>query len=304
MGINKDRTLSAAAEMRRRAQDRLPQESPQARPLLTEHERLKLVHEIEIHQIELEMQNEELRLARNELEAVNAALAVRTAELETANADLEAFNYTVCHDLRTPLTAINGYCQVVQQLCGNRLNEECRHYIREMYKGTLQMKDLIISLLDFSRVTRVTLFRETVYLSALARELAAELKLTALERRVTFLIAEGIAVNGDAGLLRIVLNNLMGNAWKHSGNMQDTVIEFGVTEVDGKPACFIRDNGPGFDMADAGKLFLPFQRLPGTAIEGSGIGLATVDRIVRRHGGRVWAESEPGKGATFLFTLE
>jgi signal transduction histidine kinase len=136
------------------------------------------------------------------------------------------------------------------------------------------------------------------------KAVAAEFELAEPEQRVTFRISEKLTAEGDAGLLRVVLDNLIGNAWKHAGCREGAVIEFGVTEVEGKPTCFVRDNGPGFDMAHADKLFVPFQRLPGTSVEGHGIGLATVERIVRRHGGRVWAESEPGKGATFYFTLE
>jgi len=124
------------------------------------------------------------------------------------------------------------------------------------------------------------------------------------ERRVTFRIAEGAVVNGDANLLRVVLNNLLGNAWKYTGMREEAVIEFGVTQFDGKPACFVRDNGTGFAMADAEKLFVPFQRLPGAnEFKGFGIGLATVARIMERHGGRIWAEGEADKGATFFFTL-
>ena len=166
------------------------------------------------------------------------------------------------------------------------------------------MNRLIDALLNFSRLTRVEPRRETVDLSGMAQEVAAELTLTEPARRVTFRIAEGITVNGDANLLRVVLENLLGNAWKYTGMREEAVIEFGVTEIDGKPACFVRDNGPGFDMADAEKLFIPFQRLPGAEeFRGHGIGLATVERIIRRHGGRVWAEGEPGKGATFYFTF-
>ena len=134
--------------------------------------------------------------------------------------------------------------------------------------------------------------------------MAAELELTEPERRVTFRIAEGITADGDAGLLRVVLDNLIGNAWKYTGKREEAVIEFGVTEVDGKPACFVRDNGPGFDMADADKLFMPFQRLPGTrSSRDTASAWPRWSRIIRRHGGRVWAEREPGKGATFFFTL-
>jgi len=244
------------------------------------------------------------RQLEEKLEIMHTDLSARAVELEIANIELEAFNYSVSHDLRSPLTVINSYCQVVLELCGNNLNEECRGYIREMYAGTLRMNQLIDSLLDFSRIKHVEMRGDKIDLSKMANEVALGLSLSAPERRVTFRIASGVTVEGDAGLLRVVLDNLIGNAWKYTGSQAETVIEFGVTKVKGKPACFVRDNGPGFDMEHADRLFIPFQRLPGAKAEGHGIGLATVERIVRRHGGRVWAESEPGKGATFLFTLE
>ncbi len=238
------------------------------------------------------------------LEILHTDLAARAAELDAANIELEAFNYSVSHDLRSPLTAINSYCQMVQELCGNKLDEDCRGYIREMYEGTLRMNRLIDTLLDFSQITRVEMRQDKVDLSKMAEEVAMGLKVSEPERRVTFRIAAGITADGDSGLLRVVLDNLIGNAWKYSRKQEETVIEFGVTEVKGKPACFVRDSGPGFDMAFADKLFIPFRRLPGTDVEGHGIGLATVERIVRRHGGRVWAEGEPGMGATFFFTFD
>jgi light-regulated signal transduction histidine kinase (bacteriophytochrome) len=137
-----------------------------------------------------------------------------------------------------------------------------------------------------------------------AREVAASLERAETERQVTFRIADGLTVNDDARLLNIVLDNLIGNAWNYSGNLEGTVIEFGVTEREGKATYFVRGNGPGFDMAYAEKLFIPFQRLPGAEeFKGNGIGLATVERIIKRHGGRIWAESEPDKGATFYFTF-
>jgi len=243
------------------------------------------------------------RKLEEKLEVLHADLAARTAELETVNIELEAFNYSVSHDLRKPLTVINSYCQVLQELCGSKLDDECKNYIQEMYEGTLRMNRLIDTLLDFSRITRVEIRHEQVDLSKLAEEAALSLQLSAPDRRVTFRIAAGIEADGDPDLLRVVLDNLIGNAWKYSGNQEGVIIEFGVTEVKGKPACFVRDNGRGFEMALADKLFIPFQRLPGTDVEGHGIGLATVQRIIQRHGGQIWAEAEPGKGATFLFTL-
>ena len=166
------------------------------------------------------------------------------------------------------------------------------------------MNRLIDTLLKFSSITQVELRREEVDLCKLAREVAAEFQLAEPGRRATFRIAEEMAAEGDASLLRVALENLFGNAWKYTARREEAFIEFGIAEVDGKPAYFVRDNGTGFAMAHADKLFLPFQRLPGVEeFKGYGVGLATVERIVRRHGGRVWAEGEPGRGACFWFTL-
>jgi len=246
----------------------------------------------------------ERKRMEEEIARLNADLAGRAAELEAAYREMEAFNYTVAHDLRKPLTAISGFCQVLREVCGNRLDEQCKGYLQEVYDGTWRMNRLIDALLNFSHLAHIEPHRENVDLSAMAQEVAAELRLSEPARRVTFHIAEGLQVQGDFNLLRVVLDNLLGNAWKYTGSREEGVVELDATEVDGKTVCFVRDNGTGFDMADADKLFTPFQRLPGAQeSEGFGIGLATVERIVRRHGGRVWAEGEPGKGATFYFTL-
>jgi PAS domain S-box-containing protein len=231
-------------------------------------------------------------------------LEARALELESANRELEAFNYSVAHDLRRPLTTINGYCQMILDMCGNELGEQCMEYLRETYDSTLRMNQLIGTLLNFSRLAHVELHREPFDLSALAHEIAAELEKAEPARRVSFRIAEGIQVDGDAKLVRVVLDNLLGNAWKYTAMREEAVIEFGMVDFDGKPACFVRDNGSGFAMVDAERLFIPFERLPGSGeFKGHGIGLATVERIILRHGGRIWAEGEPGKGATFYFTL-
>jgi len=242
--------------------------------------------------------------AEEEVERLNATLAARADELETVNRELEAFNYTVAHDLRQPLNTVGSYCQVIEALCGATLDEKCRGYLRETYNGTMRMNRLIEALLMFSRMARVELRRERVDISEIARETAAELRLTDPVRRVAFRINDGMEIDGDANLLRVIMDNLLGNAWKYTTTREEGIIEFGVTERDGTPAFFVRDNGVGFAMADADKLFIPFQRLPGAEEwRGFGIGLATVERIIRRHGGRVWAEGEPDKGATFYFTL-
>lgn len=237
------------------------------------------------------------------LQALHSDLLAHAAELEAANIDLEAFNYSVSHDLRGPLTVIAGYCDVVEDLYGSKLDDQCRGYIRTIQKTTMNMNHLINTLLDFSRVKDVEMRLDRVDLTKLAEEVAMKLRMKDPARRVTFRFAKEIMADGDASLLLVVLDNLIGNAWKYSGKQEETVIEFDVTEVDGQPAYFLRDNGPGFDMALADRLFLPFQRIPGTEVEGHGIGLAIVDRIIRRHGGRVWAESKPGEGTTFFFLL-
>ena len=246
----------------------------------------------------------ERKRMEEEIEKLNTTLAARAFELEAANKELEAFNYTVSHDLRKPLTTIHGYCQVVLDKCRDNLGAECRQYFREIHEGTLRMNRLIDTLLNFARLTCVKLSRETVDLSGMAQAVAADLQMTGTGRQAIFRIAGGITVDGDPHLLRVVLENLLGNAWKYTGTRQEAVVEFGQVEIAGKPACFVRDNGVGFDMEHAAKLFSPFQRLPGTdEFEGHGIGLAMVERIIQRHGGRVWAEGRKGEGATFFFTV-
>jgi PAS domain S-box-containing protein len=247
----------------------------------------------------------ERRRAEEEIKRLNANLAARASELETANRELEAFNYTVSDDLRRPIININSYCQVIQELCGDKLDEQCSGYLHKIYDWTLQMSHHIDTLLNFARLSYSDLRRETVDLGELAKATTSELRMAEPERRVTFRIAEGLTTNGDSRLLWMVLEKLLDNAWKYTAKREEAVIEFGMTEIEGRPAYFVRDNGIGFDMAYAEKLFIPFQHLPGAdEYKGHGIGLATVERIISRHGGRVWAEGDPGKGATFWFTLQ
>ncbi|MEJ2201741.1 MAG: ATP-binding protein [Desulfuromonadaceae bacterium] len=243
------------------------------------------------------------RQLEEKLKILHTELASRAFELETANIALEAFNSSVSHDLRQPLTIISGYVQALQSMLGNGEDAQGKEYLQNICEGVESMNCLIEALLSFSSCIHTEMQRETVDLSVLAKAVAAELKLTEPKRQVTFKIAAGVTADGDADLLRVVLANLIGNAWKHSNMKEKAVIEFGETEVGGKRIFFVRDNGPGFDMAVADKLFLPFQRPPGTHVEGCGIGLATVERIVKRHGGKIWAESKPGEGATFFFSL-
>jgi PAS domain S-box-containing protein len=227
----------------------------------------------------------------------------RAAELATANCELQAFNFTISHFLRSPLTVINSYCQLLQDQGINQLDMESQGYLQEIYDGTRRMNHLIDVLLKFSSVTRVEMHQEKIDLSKLVAAEAQRLEEREPERQVLFRIGEGIMVTGDFDLLRLVISHLLNNAWKIVARKKRACIEFGVATVDGKTACFVRDNGPGFPVSLAEQLFIPFQRLPGHDMEGVGIGLATVDRIVKRHGGEVWAESQEGKGATFFFTL-
>ena len=241
--------------------------------------------------------NNELISARDELSALNG-------QLTAANQELAAFNFTVSHDLRQPLNCISSACQAVEMLNHDKLDKDSKDCIKIAVDGVMRMSNLIETLLRFSNSAHSVMRREMVHLDIIAKILTANLRMTEPERQVTFTIAEGLTANGDPELLYIVLENLIGNAWKFTGRQKQAVIELGSAERNGMTVFFVRDNGPGFSMADAEKLFIPFKRLPGTAeFIGHGIGLATVERIILRHDGKVWAEGEPGKGATFYFTL-
>jgi PAS domain S-box-containing protein len=233
---------------------------------------------------------------------LNTDLEARVAELEQTNEELEAFNRMVSHDLRQPLNLIGTSCQAVQMLCS--LDEECQRYVDIAHQKIQLMNDLIESLLRFSRSTHTELQRERVDLSELARNVFADIQVAEPQRRVTFSAAAGVTADGDPRLLRSVLENLIGNAWKYTAQREEAVIEFGSAKLDGRDTFFVRDNGRGFEPDDVEHLFTPFKRLPGAEqFRGFGIGLATVERIIRRHGGHVCADAEPGKGATFYFTL-
>jgi PAS domain S-box-containing protein len=246
----------------------------------------------------------ERKRIEEEVRELHEKLERRAYELEIANQELEAFSYTVARDLRGPLVVIDGYCQLIEQLSGERLDEGCRGYLQQIDQGVQRMTELIDTLLNFASLTRTTLQSKPVDLSETARAVAAELSMENPGRRVTFCHAPGLSVHGDPKLLRVVLGNILGNAWKYTCKKEDAVIEFGAKELAGKSVFFVRDNGPGFDMAHADLLFKAFERLPGSQeFQGFGLGLATVQRIVQLHGGRVWAEGEVDKGATFYFTL-
>lgn len=228
----------------------------------------------------------------------------RTAQLEAANKELESFAYSVSHDLRAPLRSIDGFSQAVLEDYAGKLDQEGRHYLQRIRHGAQRMAQLIDDMLNLARVTRGELRLERVDLSALAQEIANELARREPGREVSFQAAPGLVVTGDSRFLRVALENLLGNAWKFSSKRPKARIEFGVNRHEGQREYFVRDNGAGFDMNYAGRLFGAFQRLHTTEeYPGNGVGLATVQRIIHRHGGRVWAEGEVDKGATLFFTL-
>jgi len=226
-------------------------------------------------------------------------------ELAAVNKELEAFAYSVSHDLRAPLRSINGFSQALIEDYPDKLDEQGKDYLQRVRSATQRMGVLIDDLLRLSRVARSEMIRETVDLSAVAQSIADELQKTQPERQVSFVIAPALTTSGDAQLLRLLMENLLSNAWKFSGYHPQAKIEFGTSQVDGKETFFVRDDGAGFDMTYADKLFGVFQRLHSQdKFPGTGVGLATVQRIVHRHGGQVWAEGKVEEGATFYFTLE
>jgi light-regulated signal transduction histidine kinase (bacteriophytochrome) len=247
----------------------------------------------------------ERRRAAYQISALNADLQRRAAELEEANKELEAFSYTVSHDLRTPLSSIDGFTQALLEGYAATLDARGQDYLQRICGATQRMVDLIDALLGLSYVTGAELVRKAVDLSALARAIAPDLPRCEPTRQAEFVIADGLVAHGDARWLRVVLENLFSNAWKFTAKQPRARIEFGsLPQHDGSRVFFVRDNGVGFDMAYADKLFSAFQRLHGrTEYPGTGVGLATVQRIIQRHGGRIWAEGAVGQGATFYFTL-
>jgi signal transduction histidine kinase len=263
---------------------------------------------VQIRTAALELEIQERRHAEAEVRELNQTLELRveerTAQLSAVNRELDAFAYSVSHDLRAPLRAIDGFSQALQEDCGAQLDGTARDYLQRVRKGCTRMGHLIEDLLQLSRLTRRELERREVDLSSLANEAAGELRAGAPQRVAIFTIAPGLRASGDQTLLRAVLDNLLGNAFKFTALRPEAHIEFGSLHQDGQPVFFVRDNGAGFDMQYADKLFGTFQRLHGTeAFEGTGIGLATVQRIITRHGGRIWAEAAVDQGATFYFTL-
>ena len=235
---------------------------------------------------------------------LNQELQTKAEMLDAANVELDAFNHAVAHDLKNLLNPIGCYCQLVKDACESGKIDDCAEYADVAYNIVQRMASFIDAMLKFSRYGHDELKRVDVDLSRLALEIVHEHKLNDRMRAINLQIAEGVRANGDKVLLRVVLANLLGNAFKYTSKKKEAVIGFGVMERDGERTYFVSDNGNGFNMEYADKLFIPFQRLPGSdQYKGHGLGLATVERIIKRHGGKVWAESKPREGATFYFTL-
>lgn len=272
---------------------------------------MELEQRVEERTLELEKANKALqqevefrKSAQVEITCLNAGLVRQRAALEAANNELETFSYSVSHDLRAPLRNIISLVAILAEDFGPSLEEKAREYLHRMEVSALKMQELIDGLLTLSRLTQGELKAVVLDLSSYAREIAQELQQAEPQRNVTLVIADRTPAQADPVLIRSALDNLLRNAWKYSSKREHSVIEFGCEEQDGGHVFFVRDNGAGFNMAYADKLFGVFQRMHSASeFEGTGIGLATVQRIIRRHGGRIWAESDVDKGATFFFTL-
>lgn len=273
-----------------------------ASPIVGEDEALAGAVAVNVDVTDRKRVERELEALRSQLEA---RVQQRTAELAATNAELEAFTYSVSHDLRAPLRWIDGFSRALEEDQAERLDASSRDLLRQIRESAHRMSELIEALLRLSRVARAPLELEQVDLTSIAREVLHELATSDPSRRSETVVQDEIAARGDRQLLRVVLDNLLRNAWKFTKDREVARIEVGVARVERDvPTYFVRDNGVGFDMTYAGRLFAPFSRLhPTSEFEGTGIGLALVRRIVQRHGGRVWAQGTPGVGATFFFTL-
>lgn len=256
----------------------------------------------------MEVMRRRLLSDRGSLQELTATLErrveERTRQLQVSNTELESFSYSVSHDLRAPLRSIDGFSRALLEDFGGTLRPDARDYLARIQANAQRMRQLIDNLLRLSRVTQGTLELDTVDLSALAREILNELRRDDPQRDPKWIVQDGVTAVADERLIRPVLENLLGNSWKFTRQNPNPCIEFGMEDANGR-VYYVRDNGAGFDMAYADRLFGAFQRLHGAAeFEGTGIGLATVQRVIHRHGGEIWADAEVGRGATFYFTLQ
>lgn len=260
--------------------------------------------EVTVSRDELAKEITERKRVEEERRQISEELQHKVTELEASNQELESFSYSISHDLRTPLRSIEGFSQFVLKIYHDKLDAEGKDYLSRINNAAKRLAKLIDDILELSRMIRYEMVRTKVDLSVVAQEIANDLVKGEPDRQAEICIEDGLFADGDPHLLKILLQNLLENAWKYSRKQTTTRVEFGRTNGDGRSIFFVRDNGAGFDMAYAHKLFQPFQRLHDMAeYPGTGIGLATVQRIISRHGGRVWVEAEIGKGATFSFTL-
>ena len=290
--------------------DEILEESKAKRPQRAEHEILRTLHEFEVQKIELELQNQELQVTIDELEKamlvrdeLEKTVAERTTLLEAALREQESFSYAASHDLRTPLHQIYSYLDIVSEDFGYLLPPEAHKFLDRARATSIRMGKLIDDLLELSQIGRTNLAKETVNLSDLAMQVCEGLSESEPDRTVEFVINDGLLAEGDKSLLQQIMGNLLGNAWKYTSKKPAARIEFGRVSDANRDIFYVKDNGIGFDMAYGDKLFGAFQRLHGSEYKGNGIGLATVKRIVERHGGEVWADSKVNEGATFYFSL-
>lgn len=266
---------------------------------------------VKLRTAELETANESLaeeifrsQQAQKDIERLNIALKKRSESLEIAISELESFSYSVSHDLQSPLRHISGFSRVLLEDHGDKLNPEANRCVKRISHAVSKMDLLINALLQLSSFNRTELDLQITNLSAMAAEIVTELHEMDSERSVMVEVSAGLTALADRNLLRATLENLLGNAWKYTRQVSAAYISFSATTKNGQTIYCVRDNGIGFDMAFSEKLFSPFHRLHGSEYEGSGIGLATVQRIIKRHGGQIWFDAMPDKGASFFFTLE
>src|SRR5512138_1425501 len=260
------------------------------------------------HQQRDELAVNELLRSQTEVQRMNAELearvAQRTQQLEAANRELESFAYAISHDLRAPLRSLSGFSQILRESAPAGLDDKSLHYLQRIHEASQRMSNLIEDLLGLSRISRAELNARPASLSQIAAEAAAAVRERYPDREVELVIAPDMDVHGDIRLLRIAMENLLDNAWKYTAHANPARVTVGVEESTEGLVYYVQDNGVGFDMRYAGKLFAPFQRLhPESEFPGTGIGLVTVQRIIARHGGRVWVDAKPNLGATFYFTL-